>query len=131
MTTKKEDSNVKGMIASLEAQKAKLDAAIASLKALDGMDIQVSAPLISKHHGEPTISSDTFYGKTFVEAVVEYLGMTGSKQPTDKILKSVRQGGIKIMDGSAGTILRKRAQRKKDIVRVGRGEWGLQSWYNR
>jgi hypothetical protein len=134
--TTTEGYNIKGFIEFLEAEKLKIDTAITSLKALSAVNLDMagisSMPLPKNEKGKPpVIRSDTYFGKSFIEACVEYLQAVGEKQDTDQVVSAVRSGGVKISDSSAQTLLTKRGREKKDLVRVGRGEWGLIEWYNK
>ena len=133
--TKGDASEIENMIEKLETKKSQynlaIDTAIASLRAIAGIGSDI--PTIgqtkpSKSHAL-TIASDTFYGLTFIKAVIKCLKMCGTKQQTETILQNVRKGGIKITDKSGEALLRREARKKKDLVRVGRGEWGLKEFY--
>ncbi len=133
---KNDGLNMKAVIEGLEAKRANfnshIDSAIASLKALSGID--TGMPNIAKKpDGEPhdvVIHSDTFFDHSVVDAAIKYLGMVRKKQTTKEVLDAIRKGGVKTTDGSAQTLLNSRSRQKKDLVRVGRGELGLKEWYD-
>lgn len=138
---KNEDIDMKAVIATLEKKRQQfnngIDSAISSLKMITGLNVGIPASGSSEQSGNggtkiTEIRSDTFFKKTFIEAVIMYLEM-GNRQPqkTEDILRAVKKGGLDISEPSAGTMLRSRAGKDKDIVRIKRGEWGLKEWYGK
>ena len=135
------DGKYEPFISILESDRAEynknVDLTIANLRKLAGTNTSSIGSHLptdpQKHHkGQPpAISSDTFFGKTFIEAVIDYLGMVGSKQTTRQIVDAVRAGGISVTDGSASVLLRKKALEKKELASVGRAEWCLMEWYKK
>jgi hypothetical protein len=67
---------------------------------------------------------------SIAESAKKYLGMSGKKpQTTDAITDALNRGGVIASRDSVGTILVRVANQDGDIVRVGRGLWGLLEWY--
>lgn len=138
---KKQDFNLDATISALEAKRGQInhaiDNAIASLKMVAAFDSSSLSKELPKGSTMPLsrdrieqLDTDTFFNMTFIEATVKYLKMIGSKQSSEQIIKALTSGGVEIGEESAKTLLRKRAKQKRDIVKVGRGLWGLKEWYN-
>ena len=127
------------VLADLEAQRAKIEAAIAAIKALQGGGpIPVSAPLGSSqaaNNSGTQIEIDTFHKLTLSQAIKKYLGMRPRKPATtQEIVEALRAGGQSGADGANFTVvvnnsLNRMAAADGDVSKVRRGVWGLKAWY--
>jgi hypothetical protein len=74
------------------------------------------------------VNPGQFYGFAAGKAAVQVLEMAGEGHPlrASEIYRAVKKGGVTIKDGE---MLGRAMRRHKDILRVGRGLWGLRKWY--
>jgi hypothetical protein len=128
-------------LAHLEAQRAQIDAAIATLKALQsGMQIPVaSGPLPQTANNPPglRIEIDTFHALTVAQAIKKFLAMRPRKPATtQEIVDALRGGGQSGADGTNFAVvvnnsLNRMARADGEISKVRRGVWGLKTWYEK
>ncbi len=130
-------------IADLEAKRAMLDSAIASLKAaaasgalgvvpgsieLSGLPAATSSPF---HSGD--IPAGAFLGKSIPEAARLYLATVKKKQTTKEIADALLEGGMetnaKNFEITVGTGLYRVSKKTGEFVRLKGGAWGLAEWY--
>lgn len=125
--------NISSMVAQLKAQRIAMDEAIAALEKLESLGFgSMQAPSGSSNNNGSVqeIQRDTFFGMSIADAAKKFLGMSGRKpQTTDAITDALGRGGLSARGDSVGTILVRVANQEGDIVRVGRGLWGLLEWY--
>lgn len=130
-------------LAGLEAQKKVVDNGIAAMRALLGMDAlhegsvaDVKSPVAphAAHHAE--LRSDTFFNLGIADAAKKYLGIVKAPKSTPDIARALEKGGLKnnSKDFAAfvkivNTLIKRRAKKNLDFVKVTRGQWGLISWY--
>ena len=115
----------------LKEQERAIGEAIGALQKLESLGFgAMQAPTDFGTTTPREIQPDTFYGMSIAEAAKKYLGMSGKKtQTTDAITDALNRGGVSASRDSVGTILVRVANQDGDIVRVGRGLWGLFEWY--
>jgi hypothetical protein len=129
-------------LADLEAKRAALDQAIASLKAVmaagstEGMSaVNLGATLVNPvmHGGE--VPAGAFHGMRIPAAAKLYLSIVNKKQTTKEIADGLREGGMEtagkdfdIIVGSALYRITKGAA-NGEIVRLKGGYWGLAAWW--
>jgi hypothetical protein len=131
-----------GAIAQLEAQRAKIDSAIETLKALlagspipTGGDTSEKTSQSESVSPESTIELDTFHGLTVAQSVKKYLGMRKKKPAsTQEVVDALRAGGQSGSDGANfGVVVTNSLNRMSaddgEVSKVRRGVWGLKSWY--
>jgi hypothetical protein len=124
--------SISAMIAHLKEQQTALVEAIGALEKLESLGMgSTQAPADFGAGAVPReLQPDTFYGMSIAEAAKKYLAMSGRKpQTTDSITDALGRGGLSATRDSVGTILVRVANQEGDIVRVGRGLWGLFEWY--
>jgi len=129
------------ILADLEAKKAALEAAIASVRAAMGAGLlgQIgegaaglsSALAHSMSGGE--VPDGAFLGKSIPEGAKLYLEIVKKKQTTREIADALQKGGMestsKDFPGIVLAVLgRARKAPKSAIVKVG-NQWGLATWY--
>jgi hypothetical protein len=128
-------------LADLEAKRAVLDQAIASLKAvmaagsMEGMSsVNGAVTLVSPvmHGGE--VPAGAFHGMKIPAATKLYLSIINKKQTTKEIADGLREGGMEtagkdfeVIVGSALYRITKGSDR--EIVRLKGGYWGLAAWW--
>ena len=124
----------RAVVADLKARRTRLDNLIAEYQAL----------IVGKSGGGPPpngttspgpdadledIHPDTFFGLGIKEASMKYLKMAGRAQHTKTIGEALGQGGLRRpSDNSLFSIL-VRAAKGREVVKVGKGMWGLADWY--
>jgi hypothetical protein len=136
------------ILSNMEAKRAALDAAIASLRAamasgaLGGMvsvpgESTIHPPSPSNlqgnyHTSGVDIPNGAFHGKTVTEAVKAYLGTIKKKQKTRQIVEALRKGGIESSSDKFLNIVYNALSRMQnvsgEVVKVGT-EWGLAEWF--
>lgn len=122
-----ENTEIESMLEKLREQKQAIDSAIAALEVLSGKGVKLGTPSAQR---TAAIEADTFVGLNIVEASKKYLEMVGRPaRPLDEVANALNQGGLHVTQGSVSTILRRSENNDSPVVRVGRGLWGLASWY--
>lgn len=129
------------ILANMEAKRAALEAAIASLRAAIAMgalgasgDVPegLAASVPSTMYGGD-IPTGAFLGRSIPDAAKLYLEIIKKKQTSREIAEALQKGGIestsKNFIGMVGAVLdRARKNVNPAIVKVG-NQWGLSSWY--
>lgn len=121
----------KAVLADLKGKRAALDQAIAAMEAF----VSGEASGVNLNSGEPSvgvpIQPDTFVGFNILEAASKYLRIMGrGAKSTEQIADGLNRGGLNCTQASVSTILRRNDRSGEgDVVKVGRGLWGLQEWY--
>jgi hypothetical protein len=125
-------------LADLEAKRAVLDQAIASLRAvmaggaLAGSvgDAMLAGVTDGLHGGE--VPAGAFHGKSVPEAAKLYLSIVKQKKSTREIAEALVKGGMqsnaKNFEITVGTGLYRASKNSGEIVRV-KGAWGLAEWW--
>jgi len=120
--------NYVAVLADLEAKRAQLDSAIASIRAIMGPAgalVRASVPRIANLSQVPP---DAFAGLSISAASQRLLEMIQRKLSTKEIMQGLRAGGLKPSNyHNVYAILRQREAYKKDISNQG-GFWGLSEW---
>ncbi len=113
------------VLADLEAKKAKIEDAIATIKSLvtGGVASNTSLP------GSSVVRPDTFLKMSIPDATKKYLEMTRAKQPTQDIMEALVKGGLPPSKyNTVYAILRRRQSQVGDIINM-KGDWALAEWY--
>ena len=126
-------------LADLEAKRAALDQAIASLRAvmaagtIEGMSsVNAAVTLASPgiHNGE--IPAGAFLGKSIPESAKLYLSIVRAKQTTKEIAEAMLKGGMETTSSNfeniVGAGINRASKKDGEIVKVGRA-WALAAWY--
>jgi hypothetical protein len=120
--------NYAAVLADLEAKRAQLDSAIASIRAIMGPAgalVRASVPRIANLSQVPP---DAFTGLSISAASQRLLEMIQRKLSTKEIMQGLLAGGLKPSNyHNTYAILRQREAYKKDISNEG-GFWGLSEW---
>jgi hypothetical protein len=132
-----EPVNYEAVLVDLRARRAQIDAAIAAIEQLQ--NVLAGQPGGGGGDGGPStraidlsdIEDDAFFGLSIVEAAKKYLGMVKRKQGVKEIAEALDRGGLPHTStdfvNTVGTMLRR--ANDPDLAKVGRGDWGLASWY--
>lgn len=117
------------VLADLEERKANIEAAIDGVKAILG---EVGGIPHAKGDFPVSVSSDTFFGMSIVDATVKYLRMNKSKKSTREIVDALESGGMtttsKNFTNTVYALLFRSQKLDGEVIRVGNG-WGLAEWY--
>jgi len=128
------------VLADLSAQRDKIDAAIAAILALrpSGAPAPLVAPTTQAVPFSKPVSPERgqlvgFAGMTIPEAAKVILAEAGSPINNATILDRLQARGMEFTAvdplNTVGAVLSRRFHDVGDIVRVGRGTWGLKEWY--
>lgn len=125
------------VLADLRAKRDKIDAAIQGIEVMLG--IQAQQGEAAKPHKDikdtNILGPGAFLGMTIADAAKKYLEHKRQTQRTEEILKALVDGGLVLTGGSplnvVGSVLNRNYNNGGDIVKVGRGIWGLATWHPR
>jgi hypothetical protein len=128
------------VLADLRANRKKIDEAIAVIeslrgqRALAGSAPEAAAPITAPNSdASATGDSGQFLGMTVVDATKKLLTARRKAVGTAEIAAAIQRGGLVMQSAepanTVGSILGRRFYQVGDIVRVGRGTWGLREWY--
>jgi hypothetical protein len=127
-----EPVNYEAVLADLRVKRASLDAAIAAIEQLQtvgGMSSEATA--LPKTIDPSSIPDDAFFGLSVVDAAKKYLTIVKRKQSVKEIADALDRGGLPHSSSNfvatVATMLRR--ANDSDLVKVGRGDWGLAGWY--
>lgn len=123
------------VLADLRIKREELDTAIRTLETLrDGrLGVAPAANAPAEQRQEPEDEAGMFLGMSIVDASKKLLKVRKRAMSNAEILKAIQAGGV-VLTGSdplnvVGSVLTRRFNAVGDIVRVGRGIWGLKEWY--
>jgi hypothetical protein len=132
-----EDMDLGAVIATLEAKRAALDAAIASLRALvssgvSGADGSIATTNVSfSASGAGEVPDGAFHGKSMPAAIRLYLEMVRTKKTAREISDGLKKGGLestsKFFDKIVYSTL-DRLRKVGEVVKIGNA-WGLPAWF--
>jgi hypothetical protein len=138
-TLPQEPVDYEAVLADLEAKRAVLDSAIAALRQVANAGGQLlpvgglSGGGGDKAIDPASIRDDAFFGLSIGEAGKKYLQMVKRKQSVKEIADALERGGLPHTSANfvntVGTMMNRAAAGDPELVRVGRGEWGLAGWY--
>lgn len=126
------------VIADLRAQRDKIDQTIALLTALRGGGSAASIGVASGHgsasaQGQIVETAGMFLGMSIVDATKKLLAMRKSTMGNADIAAEIQAGGLVMTSkdpvNTVGSVLTRRFHEVGDVVKVGRGIWGLKEWY--
>lgn len=120
--------NYNAVLADLEAKKAELEAAIATITNLvagSGNSDGGSGGVISPEN----IPVGAFLRLSIADATKKFLDMVKTKQTVPQIIKALESGGLPpVKYTTLYTVLRRRESQIGDVLRLG-DEWALTEWY--
>lgn len=118
------------MIADLRAQRDKIDVAIAALEALGGNG---GAQVPASEQNTAIDQPGAFLGMSIPEAAKKLLAAKRQPMKNPDIAAAFKAGGLHLNSkdpvNTVGAVLSRRADDFGDIVKVGRGTFGLKEWY--
>jgi hypothetical protein len=129
------------MLAQLQAERVKLDAAIEAMRPLAGLEIgsdtispsSESTITATPDHLPAKVDFDTFFSLSIPEAIKKYLAMMKRPQTVADITKALETGGLSTtatnLMGTVTATLTRMKRINGDVVAVRRGEWALTEWY--
>lgn len=119
------------VLADLMARRDQLDAAIAAIQAAKGGTSGGTASNASG--GAPQIRSDEFFGMTVLDGAKKFLAMMKRPQSSQTITDALTRGGYLFSAGNpvatVASVLNRDDGKGGDVVRTGKGMFGLASWY--
>ncbi len=121
------------VLADLKAKRAQLDQAIAAIEAVK---VGVTVPGMSGSAETPAVPAEgpgAYLGMTITEAAKKLLAARRQHLRNPDIAAAFKVGGLTLISAdpvnTIGAVLTRRANEVGDIVKVGRGTWGLKEWY--
>ena len=110
-----------------------IDALNIFIKAGSLPDLPEPSEMPAKPIDPASIPDDAFFGLSIAEATKKYLSLVKKKQTIKEIAEALDRGGLPHTSSNflntVGTMLNRSAVYDSELVRVGRGAWGLASWY--
>jgi HB1, ASXL, restriction endonuclease HTH domain len=96
----------------------------------------VEAPDVARFRGEVSVEPiphGTFHGMNIQDAVKKLLQMRKRAMGAQEIAADLHLGGLRLQSETPAntitSVLHRAFSRGGEIVRIGRGQWGLQEWY--
>lgn len=141
MSSERSVDHYAAVLADLEAKKAQIEAAIATIKALKGggqlpPSIKASVDTQSAVAGDVIeLEIDAFHKLTTAQSIRKYLGMRNRRPATtQEIVEALTAGGQANADGPNFAVvvsnsLKRLAADDGVATKVKRGVWGLKEWY--
>ena len=131
------------VIAALVAQRDRIDQTIKVLHQLKGsgfsaagaMDVAeaLATPVSEIKNPAETMGPGAFLGLTIVDAAKKLLTHERRQLTNPEIVEAFKKGGLVLNSAdplnTVGSVLNRRFMQVGDVVRVGRGTWGLKEWY--
>jgi hypothetical protein len=121
----------RAVLADLRARRTAIDQAIAAVENIIGEGSSALPTSQGDDVSVLAIQPDTFVGLNIAEAASKYLRTVGRPaRTTEQVADALRRGGLSVTLGSVSAILRRNNNSGEgDVIKVGRGLWGLQEWY--
>lgn len=122
------------VLADLRAKRDQIDQAIQLLEMLrGGIGNILPSGLGGGTPTSPDFGPGAYLGMTIPEAAKKLLKAQRRAMGNVEIAKLLKEGGLAMQSAdpvnTIGAVLSRRAQDRGDIVKVGRGTWGLREWY--
>jgi hypothetical protein len=128
------------VIADLRSKRDQIDKTIAMLEAVrSGAPVAASASVpvgrgVTHFGGEAIVeTAGAFLGMSIVDASKKLLAMRKRTMGNPEIARELQAGGLVLSSAEPanviGSVLTRRFQQVGDVVKVGRGIWGLKEWY--
>lgn len=122
------------VLADLRARREKIDQTIELLTSMRaGGHAAPGASLVRAPESEIVETAGMYLGMSIVDAAKKLLAMRKRTMGNAEILAELQSGGL-VLTGAdplnvVGSVLTRRFNNQGDVVRVGRGIWGLKEWY--
>ena len=127
------------VLADLRAKRAQIDQTINLLEALKGGSTAGPTTAVANGSFGPLGNNDivetagVFLGLSIVEAARKLLAMRKRTMGNVEIARELQAGGLVLTSAEPanviGSVLTRRFNNVGDIVKMGRGIWGLKEWY--
>lgn len=121
------------VLADLRAKRIQIDQAIAAIEALRGGPVSQPPGLNSPSPVDESNNPGDFLGMSIPEAAKKLLKSRRKQMSNSEILAALQAGGLAMTSAdplnTVGAVITRRAKETGDIVKVGRGIWGLKEWY--
>lgn len=124
------------VLADLRAKRDQIDQAIAAIEGIRGGASAQAGSTSSVSASATKIPADgpgAFLGMTIPEAAKKLLASKRQPLRNPDIAAAFKAGGLVLNSvdpvNTIGSVLTRRANEAGDIVKVGRGTWGLKEWY--
>lgn len=124
------------VLADLKAKRAQLDTTIATLEAIVGGALLpgIAPPPASAESQQPVSEGPGWLlGMTIPEAAKKLLASRRQPMRNPDIAAAFKSGGLAMNSAdpvnTIGSVLTRRFNEVGDVVKVGRGTWGLKEWY--
>lgn len=134
-----ENIDYSAVLADLVAKRDDLNAAIKAVERIVGVTptqsntVATGAPSNGTVSENTEIRRDTFFQMSIPDAAKKFLAMSKAAKTTQEIAEALERGGMTHASGnfanSVGSVLHRLDHAGGDILRVGRGTWGLAEWY--
>ena len=123
------------VLADLRSKRDRINAAIEGIETMLGIANIESQDAGGPSDGKHRLGPGAFLGMSIADAAKKYLALKRENQRTEEILNALREGGI-VLNGASpinvvGSVLNRNFTNGGDIVKVGRGVWGLAQWHPR
>jgi hypothetical protein len=122
--------NYAAVLADLEAKRAQLDSAIASIKVIIQQTgvMAATAPPVPRISGLSQVPPQAFVGLSISAAVRQLLEMMQRRMSIREIMQGLQAGGLKPSKyRNVYAIMRQRESDKADVIKVDK-KWGLADW---
>lgn len=120
-------------LAELRAQRDKIDAAITAMEALAGTGAGAAPSGQAGGPAAPAEGPGAYLGMSIPEAAKKLLAARRQPLKNPDIAAAFKLGGLHLNSkdpvNTVGAVLSRRADEVGDIVKVGRGTFGLKEWY--
>ena len=123
------------VLADLRAKRTQIDSAIAAIEALRSGGPAPGTPAPGAQAQEATAAEapGAYLGMTIAEAAKKLLAFRRQPLRNPDIAAALQAGGLAMSSAdpvnTIGSVLTRRFYDQGDIVKVGRGTWGLKEWY--
>lgn len=122
------------VLADLRAKRDQIDSVIAALNSLRAASLSVAA-IAQSASGETTIAETAgmYLGMSITDATKKLLALRKRTMGNADIARELQAGGLAMTSkdpvNTVGSVLTRRFHEVGDVVKVGRGVWGLKEWY--
>jgi hypothetical protein len=123
------------VLADLRAKRDQIDKAILAIEMLRGQSVGGTAAVLGAASAPPLGIDDpgAFLGMTIADAAKKLLAARRKQMNNPEMAVVFKKGGLHLNSkdpvNTIGAVLTRRANEVGDIVKVGRGTWGLKEWY--
>jgi len=120
----------------LRTQSEKIEAAIVALEALEGLSSgtpSLGTPTFTINSSSTVDDPGAFLGMSITDVAKILLAARRRPLKNPEIAAAFKAGGLHLRSkdpvNTVGAVLTRRSQEVGDIVKIGRGVWGLREWY--